>query len=95
MFPVEGTGCILQWLSVPLHAGHFLLRVPVLKKVSAIGLAIGTKRLVAFIMTDLGSFTLAHTICSLNEDGFALAAIDAGFADLMSGSLTSNQHGRG
>ena len=35
LFPVEGIGCILQWLSVPLHEGHFLLRVPVLKKVFA------------------------------------------------------------
>ena len=75
--------------------GAFFVESSGLEKSVRYGLAIGTKRLVAFIMTDWGSFTLAHTICSLNEDGFALAAIDAGFADLMSGSLTSNQHGRG
>ena len=59
------------------------------------GLAICTKSLVTFIMTDRGRFILRHTIGSLNEDGFALAAVDAGFADLMGGCLTTNQHGGG
>ena len=59
------------------------------------GLTICTKSLVTFIMTDRGRFILRHTIGSLNEDGFALAAINAGFADLMGGCLTTNQHGGG
>lgn len=46
-------------------------------------------------MTEWGSFTLAHAIGTLNEDGFALAAINAGFADLMGGCLTTNQHSGG
>ena len=75
--------------------GAFFVESSRFEKSVRYGLAIGTKRLVAFIMTDWGSFTLAHAIRSLNEDGFALAAIDAGFADLMGGCLTTDQHGGG